>query len=113
MTSRELEQTVCYMLKLDRNWRSIAPVPIRNKPLRRFASDPEVTVDDIYLIPGGRWLLILTRESITLWDVDAELLTEPTATVAHFENSYEQSYMVVDSNDMPTSSNVLVVSIEE
>lgn len=69
-------------------------------------------MENMYLIPGGRWLLVLTMDSVTLWDLDPDMLGEPTATVQEFDESYERSYMIVDATDAPTSANLLIVSMD-
>lgn len=112
MSSDEFEQVVRHMVELDRNWTSDTPLPTRQRPLRYFVRDPEATVRDIYLIPGGRWLLVLTPQSVTIWDIDAEVLDEPTATIHQFDDLFSASFMTVDSKDAPASTNLLIVSMD-
>lgn len=112
MSFDEFEQAVCRMVKLDRNWTSDAPLPVRQKPLRYFARDTKMTVEDIYLIPGGRWLLASTSQSVTIWDLDAEVLDKPTATILQFNDSSSKSDLAVDSKDAPASANLLIVRMD-
>lgn len=110
MDARALEQIVRHMVELDRNWKSAAPLPRSTKPLCYFAQDPESPVEGVHLIPGGRWLLVLRQQDVTLWDLDAETLDEPTATVHTHEVINQGSCMIVDSKDAPACANVLITT---
>ncbi|KAG8993708.1 hypothetical protein FRB94_010450 [Tulasnella sp. JGI-2019a] len=104
-SSAELEALVIRMVRLDANWKSANPKPCRIRQINRM-----VELDDTLLLPGGRWLLLLNRESssrLTVIDLDtpsmdeqilAELgdnsLEEDTSYWRMFASTYESSPML-------------------
>lgn len=111
MSSAELEQVVCRMLKLDRNWKSAEPaVAVRLKAINYFTRDEQANVSQMYLIPGGRWLLVLSSLDVSLWDLDMYLLDEPTAIIKRFNSEYRtEPCMITDVENAPNFVNLLVV----
>ncbi|KAG9018301.1 hypothetical protein FRB93_000004 [Tulasnella sp. JGI-2019a] len=73
-SSAELEALVIQMVRLDANWKSDNPKPCRIRQINRM-----VDLDDILLLPGGRWLLLLNGGSssrLTVVDLDTPNMDE-------------------------------------
>lgn len=71
LTAQELEAQLSHMLRLERNWATDAPTPIRDRQLSSPSMSLVIGISELCLIPGGRWLVVVDEwGEITLWDLD-------------------------------------------
>jgi hypothetical protein len=100
------------MLALDRNFTGETPVIKRRRSFSHTGNgnDADMEVLDMCLLSGGRWLLCLTSEALTLWDLDHDILLDSTLRIVKLDEEVMSHHMSVDTTEMPAAVSVVVVT---
>ncbi|PSR93791.1 hypothetical protein PHLCEN_2v4686 [Hermanssonia centrifuga] len=76
-TAAVLEQLCVYAHRLHHRWTETLPVPTSIRKIRHVGP----SVDDVHLLPGGRWLVQVYRTTnVTLWDLAKASLSHSTTS---------------------------------
>jgi hypothetical protein len=110
--SEQLEEITIRMARLDYNWTRPQPIPISQQVLVVKTPTLRTKVHEMTILPGGRWLLTLTKIGVTLWDLDRDPTgkTRPKRIVAKLKGLGSKVYqrtMMIDCRGMPEEFNLL------